>query len=477
MTSNIRIYDTLSRTLQPLRIEEGKPFGFYCCGPTVYGPAHIGNFRTFLVQDIFRRMLEIEGIATIHVRNLTDVDDKTIRKSQEEGLALKDFTDHWTQKFHTDCQALNMRPPHKEPSAVEHIPQQIALIEQLVETGHAYVAQDGSVYYKVSSFEDYGKLAHLDPQNLQSQSTTSSGSLNAADEYDRESVADFALWKATQPEDGPNAWESPWGKGRPGWHIECSAMARHYLGDTLEMHAGGIDLIFPHHENEIAQTEAITQKPFSKHWLHSAHLQVEGQKMSKSLGNLYTLDDLNEKYSPMAVRYLLTSGQYRQPLNFTLDGLGAAQSALKKLEKLVRFLLRVAELTEAEWASFVNNVRPDSWGSFSKAWNALCEDLNTPEALGMLFSSAKQLEKSTPSKQGAQRELEALGTLIYALGLTLFDKKEVSIPEPIQILAEKRWEAKKSRDFALADQLREELTLAGWRSLDTKDGYSIEPLE
>lgn len=477
MTSNIRIYDTLSRTLQPLSIEEGKPFGFYCCGPTVYGPAHIGNFRTFLVQDIFRRVLEIEGIPLAHVRNLTDVDDKTIRRSQEEGLALKDFTDHWTQKFHADCEALNMRPPHEEPSAVDHIPQQIALIEQLVETGHAYVAQDGSVYYKVSSFRDYGKLAHLDPENLQSQSTTSSGDLNAADEYDRESVADFALWKAKQPEDGTNAWESPWSEGRPGWHIECSAMARHYLGDTLDMHTGGIDLIFPHHENEIAQTEAITQKPFSKHWLHSAHLQVEGQKMSKSLGNLYTLSDLEEKYTPMAVRYLLTSGQYRQPLNFTLDGLGAAQSALKKLEKLARFLLSAAGLSDADWGDFVNNAHPDHWGSFKKAWNALCEDLNTPEALGGLFSAAKKIEKSDLNKEGALRELKALGALVYAFGLKLFEKKEIAIPESVQALAEKRWEAKKARDFARADQLRDNLVETGWRSLDTKDGYTLEPLD
>ncbi len=477
MTSAIRIYDTLSRTLQPLQVGEGGNFGFYCCGPTVYGPAHIGNFRTFLVQDIFRRILEIEGIPVTHVRNLTDVDDKTIRRSQEEGLALKDFTDRWTKKFHEDCAELNMLPPHVEPSAVDHIPQQIELIKQLVDAGHAYVAQDGSVYYKVSSFKDYGKLAHLNPDDLQSQNTTSSGALNAADEYDRESVADFALWKAKQSEDGPNAWESPWGEGRPGWHIECSAMARHYLGDTLDIHAGGIDLIFPHHENEIAQTEAITHKPFSKHWLHSAHLQVEGQKMSKSLGNLYTLDDLKEKHTPTVVRYLLTSGQYRQPLNFTLEGLGAAQSALKKLERLVNVLLGAAHLESSDWERFVNKNQPQSWGAFEPAWNALREDLNTPEALGMLFSSAKKLEKSAPNKEQALAELEALGTLIYALGLKLFEHKDVCIPNDIQALAEKRWAAKKARDFSLADQLRDQLKEAGWKSLDTKDGYTLEPTD
>lgn len=477
MTSGIRIYDTLSRQLQPLKVDPGKRFGFYCCGPTVYGPAHIGNFRTFLIQDVLRRVLEIQEIPVVHVRNLTDVDDKTIRRSQEEGLALKAFTDRWTQKFHDDCKALNMLTPHVEPSAVDHIPQQIAFIEALIKGGYAYVAHDGSVYYKVSAFADYGKLAHLDPSSLKSQATTSSGELNSADEYDRESVADFALWKAKQPADGPNAWESPWGEGRPGWHIECSAMARHYLGDTLDMHAGGIDLIFPHHENEIAQTEAITHKPFSKHWLHSAHLQVEGQKMSKSLGNLYTLDDLSEKHSPMAVRYLLTSGHYRQSLNFTLDGLGAAHSALKKLEKLARFLLDAAGLPETDWAIWVNPIRPRHWASFEKAWNALCEDINTPEALGMLFTAAKELERRKLSKQEAHEELEALGTLIYALGLKLFDKKEIKIPESVQILGVKRWDAKQSRDFLLADALRDQLAEAGWKSIDSKEGYTLEPIE
>tara|TARA_B100000989_G_scaffold298007_1_gene285690 strand:+ start:1784 stop:3070 length:1287 start_codon:yes stop_codon:yes gene_type:complete len=425
------------------------------------------------VQDVFRRTLEVAGIKTHHVRNITDVDDKTIRQSQAEGVTLKDFTDKWTQKFHEDCAQLNMLPPHEEPSAVQHIPQQIELIEQLIECGHAYTAEDGSVYYKVSSFKNYGKLAHLDPQALKTQSTSSSGATNLADEYERESINDFALWKAKKPEDGPNAWPSPWGEGRPGWHIECSAMARHYLGDTLDLHAGGIDLIFPHHENEIAQTEAVTQKPLAHHWLHSAHLQVEGQKMSKSLGNLYTLEDLKTQgHSPAAVRYLLISGHYRQPLNFTADGLKAANSALQKLEKLIKSLLEQANKYPSDWASYV---KPDikAWGIFQSAWDSLCNDLNIPSALGHIFSSSREIGQTTEEK--SHTLLQALGGLIYALGLPLFETPEkVAIPDSIQKLAAARWQAKQNKDFKASDEFRDELLKHGWQVLDQKEGYTLE---
>lgn len=289
------LHDTLTRTERELSPSDGKTFRFYCCGPTVYGPAHIGNFRTFVLQDVFRRTLETGGTRTLHVRNLTDVDDKTIRDSQSAGKSLKDFTAFWTEKFHTDCKALALLPPHIEPSAIEHIPQQIAMISALVEKGHAYPSGDGSVYFKISSFPDYGKLSRLDTRELDLGKTQNARA--NADEYEKDSISDFVLWKARRDEDGENFWPSPWGDGRPGWHLECSAMIQEYLGESFDLHGGGEDLVFPHHENEIAQSQCACGGNFAAHWFHSTHLLVDGGKMSKSKGNLYTLEDLEEKAS------------------------------------------------------------------------------------------------------------------------------------------------------------------------------------
>ncbi|MEM9283495.1 MAG: cysteine--tRNA ligase, partial [Verrucomicrobiota bacterium] len=311
---SLSLYDTLTREIRPVQPIDSATLRFYCCGPTVYGPAHIGNFRTFVIQDVFRRVVEASGTATRHVRNITDVDDKTIRQSQEEDRSLNEFTAAWTERFHEDCAALGILPPHVEPSAVAHLPEQIDLISRLMEKGHAYQTPDGSVYYDVRSFPAYGRLSRLAEREI----TTGEVDREQADEYERASAADFALWKAARPEDGPNRWPSPWGDGRPGWHIECSAMAIKHLGETFDLHSGGVDLVFPHHENEIAQSEAATGKIFAHHWLHVAHLTVEGRKMSKSLGNLYTLADLaNRGFTAMELRYVLISGCYRQPLNFT----------------------------------------------------------------------------------------------------------------------------------------------------------------
>ncbi|MGJ8634932.1 MAG: cysteine--tRNA ligase, partial [Luteolibacter sp.] len=298
------LLDTLTRSEKPITPIDGKTYRFYACGPTVYGPAHIGNFRTFVLQDVFRRTLETGGTRTLHVRNLTDLDDKTIRDSQAAGKSLKDFTKIWTEKFHRDCKALACLPPHIEPSAIEHIPQQIAMIEKLVEKGHAYPSDDGSVYFKISSFPGYGKLSRLDERELELGKTQNTRA--NADEYEKDSISDFVLWKSRRPEDGENHWKSPWGQGRPGWHLECSAMIEEYLGDTFDMHSGGIDLAFPHHENEIAQSLCACGGEFAAHWFHTTHLLVDGGKMSKSLGNMYTLEDLEKKgFTAMEVRYVL----------------------------------------------------------------------------------------------------------------------------------------------------------------------------
>lgn len=475
---SIKLYDTLSRMEKELNPLDGKRYRFYCCGPTVYGPAHIGNFRTFLLQDVFHRVLELDSKNPYHVRNLTDVDDKTIRGSQAQKVSLIEFTEKWTRKFHEDCADLNMLQPHEEPKATEHIAEQIEMIQTLIDKGHAYVAKDGSVYYKVNSFKYYGKLSHLDQAHLQTQSENSAGNANLADEYDRESITDFSLWKAHKEEDGSNAWDSPWGKGRPGWHIECSAMSKKYLGDTFDLHAGGIDLCFPHHENEIAQSEGANEKPFAMHWFHSAHLQVEGAKMSKSLGNLYTLDDIKAKgHSPMVARYLLISGHYRHPLNFTMDGLGAATSAMNKLEKFASYLLEKNNLDEADYAAVTKDVLSADWGSFASAWKELCDDLNVPAALGEVFKTIKEIEHKELSALEAKKELKGFGKIMYALGLKLFTAKKQEAPKEIYELAKQRWEAKNSRDFANADRLRVEIETKGWKILDHKEGFELEVLK
>lgn len=446
-----------------------KAVRFYSCGPTVYGPAHVGNFRTFVMQDIFRRVIETSGYKTFHVRNITDVDDKTIRQSQEEGVELEVFTDKWTARFRKDCELLNLMSPHVEPSAVGHIPEQISLIERLLEVGKAYQASDGSVYFKVEAFSEYGRLSRLADREI----TTNETSRESSDEYERDSAADFALWKARRVEDGENYWESPWGQGRPGWHIECSAMSMKYLGDSFDLHSGGVDLIFPHHENEIAQSESVTGKTFARHWFHIAHLMVEGQKMSKSLGNLYTLEDLEEKgYKPEEIRYLLLSGNYRQPLNFTFDSLGAARKALSKLTDFSRKF----QIDQSPGKSLGTD-----FGDFHSVQEALLKDLNTPEALGRLFKIIRELSEAFERDEfnGKEDEMNRIRngfrTTMDAFGLQLKvkDEEPVEIPVEIRNLAERRWEAKIAKDWGLADQLRGQLSDRGWLVKDGKDSFEL----
>ncbi len=466
------IHNTLSRAKDEL-VQNNDVFGIYCCGPTVYGPAHIGNFRTFLVQDVLRRTLECAGYNVKHVRNITDVDDKTIRESQKLGVSLKDFTARWENKFHEDCAKLNMLAPHVEPRATEHITEQLDMVSALVEKGFAYPAKDGSVYFKISAFNEYGRLAGLDRENMATQATNSAGEVNNADEYERESVSDFALWKGRKPEDGENYWKSPWGEGRPGWHIECSAMSRKYLGDTFDLHGGGIDLCFPHHENEIAQSQCATGKsPYVRYWFHSAHLMVEGQKMSKSLGNLFTLEQLVEKgYSPAQIRYALISGHYRQQLNFTFKGLDDAKSALSKMKKSLESALAKINITADEFKTFVKAGNTFEQTVFEDAWNALIDDINVPKALGKIFSALTNVQ--------TKQDLQAFAGLTYALGIDLFENEqntEIEIPSEIVELAQQRWNAKKDRNFALADELRAKIKEAGWEVFDKKDGFDIKKI-
>ncbi|MEC7274624.1 MAG: cysteine--tRNA ligase [Verrucomicrobiota bacterium] len=476
---SVELYDTLSRSVQKLSPWSGDKVRFYCCGPTVYGPAHIGNFRTFLIQDVLCRVLNVDGTCVQHVRNITDLDDKTILQSQAEGKKLSEFTAHWTDKFHSDCAALNMLAPSAEPSAVAHIPQMINLVEKLIEKKHAYATDDGSVYFRVSSYKDYGRLSRLNKHELKTQSNTSAGQVNDADEYDRESVTDFALWKSRKPQDGENFWPSPWGEGRPGWHLECSAMVHSsFDGETIDLHGGGIDLCFPHHENEIAQSECAHGKEFCKHWFHAAHLMVEGKKMSKSLGNLYTLDDLRAKgFNPMAIRYTLISSSYRQQLNFTFDGLHGSQSALTKLERFAQSLLeKTGELYKDFNSTYVTGEAIKDFGAFGKAWDALRQNLNTAASLGAIFGVIGSNPVASLDAEDARSMLRAFGSLLYALGLELYktEKKIINAPANIIALANARWEAKQSKDFARSDSIREKLLKKGWIVNDDKEGFSLE---
>lgn len=463
--SFLKLHDTLSRSDREVQPLDGKTLRFYCCGPTVYGPAHIGNFRTFVAQDVMRRVVERGGTATLHVRNITDVDDKTIRDSQKAGQTLGDFTRGWTQKFHADCQALNLLPPHVEPSAVAHISQQVAMIEKLIANGHAYAAADGSVYFRVSSFKDYGRLSHLEDREIL-LGASEAASATDSDEYTKDSLTDFALWKARKPEDGENFWPSPWGEGRPGWHLECSAMILEYLGEDFDLHSGGVDLIFPHHENEIAQSCCSTHGNFAHHWMHVAHLMVDGGKMSKSLGNLFTLEDLAKRgYSAAEVRYVLISGHYRAPLNFTFHSLDSARQALQKLAKADKALER-PDAAPAE-------AQP---GIFEEAWQTLLNDLNVPGALGCIFGVLNKLKPAALSAAEAAAARTGLHFMLSALGITLppvAEEVAADAPADIQALAQQRWDAKQAKDWPKADALRKELEAAGWLIKDSKEGFTI----
>ena len=324
----LKIFNTLSRRLESFEPLTAGKVRMYTCGPTVYDYAHIGNFRAYLFEDLLRRYLQYSGYQVTQIMNLTDVDDKTIQGSQKAGLPLAEYTRHYKEAFFADIQALNIEAAEAYPAATEHIPEMIALIETLFKAGVAYRSEDGSVYFSIAKFPAYGRLAQLDLSELRP------GARVAQDEYQKDNLADFALWKAWSPADGPVGWEAPWGRGRPGWHIECSAMSMKYLGPSFDLHTGGVDNIFPHHEDEIAQSEAATGQPFVKYWMHCAHLVVEGRKMSKSLGNFFTLRDLRERgYNGREIRYALLSAHYRQTLNFSFAALTAARAALQRLDE------------------------------------------------------------------------------------------------------------------------------------------------
>jgi cysteinyl-tRNA synthetase len=457
----IKLFDSLSREMRELR--PGDPdgvFRFYNCGPTVYAPAHIGNFRTFVVNDVLRRLLDLEFPGKVkHVRNLTDVDDRTIGQARAEKRPLGEITRKWTELFHADCVALNCLPPHVEPAATGHIREQVDMIDVLMRKGNAYRSPDGSVYFKISSFPGYGALSRIKERELKVTNTV-------FDADHKDEVGDFALWKAYRPEEDADVrWPGPEGasEGRPGWHIECSAMIKKHLGETIDLHTGGVDLLFPHHENEIAQSQCCNAATFSRHWFHSEHLLSDGTTMSKSKGNYFTLGDLVAKgYSPMALRYALLSGHPRKQLNFTLDTMHAAESALKALGRFSEGLGARPAVSPA-----------GPFGAFEPVLAALRDDLNTPAALGALFLA---MNATDPAKAAAP-DRAGFEAALFALGLNTGRPAQAAVPDAVAALAGRRWEAKKAKDFAAADALRKELAAAGWSMLDGKDGYRLEPLK
>jgi len=494
----VTLFDSLTRSPQPLRqpapADPKDLFTFYNCGPTVYAPAHIGNFRTFVVNDLLRRVLELEfGPTKVkHVRNITDVDDKTIRRSREEHRPLADVTKQWTDKFHADCDALNCLRPHVEPTATGHIAEQVGMIAELMQRGHAYATPDGSVYFKVSSFADYGKLSRVKERELQLGSALA-GKPQTADADEKEDGSDFALWKAWKPDDGDVKGPGPAGAstGRPGWHIECSAMSRKHLGETIDLHTGGVDLLFPHHENEIAQSECCTGKPFARHWYHSEHLLVDGKKMSKSLGNLYTLDQIREKgFSPMALRYALLAGHPRKQLNFTLESVHAAEKAIKQIQDRVREfgIYANALFHREETAAILAAEDPKEWGSFADAWKMLCDDLNTPGCLGAAFKAIGNItdadfENRVSTDRFVIEFRAAVRLFEKGLGIQLdltpeaerAARKAAEAPAEVKELAAQRWAAKQAKNWAEADRLRGAIAALGWAMLDGKTDYKLEP--
>jgi len=460
------LYNTLTRKAELFEpLEKGK-VKMYCCGPTVYNYAHIGNLRAFTFYDIALRTLKHKGYAVTFVMNITDVDDKTIRDSKNAGVSLKEHTEKYTNLFFEDIAKLNIIKADIVCKATEYIPEMVDLTKRLMTNEMAYKGADGSIYYKVSAFPEYGKLSHFDIKQLK---VGASGRVNA-DDYTKEQASDFALWKAWDPNDGDVFWETELGKGRPGWHTECSAMAMKHLGETFDIHCGGIDLMFPHHENEIAQSEGVTGKKFVRYWLHNGHVVVDGVKMSKSLGNFYILNDLIQKgCKPEAIRYLFLSAHYREQINLTFKSLESAQQSVNRIFDFVRSLNEVkSELNNPDVEQIVVNATD----AFELA---LDNDLNTPQALSALFELIKETNRLIAAddfgKENSKKVRMTIDKFDEVLGLLSYMEKPLPIPkEGIEKLIAERAAAKAVKDFAKGDAIRKQLKDKGIILEDAKEG-------
>lgn len=453
----MRIFNTLTRQKQELVPIKENEINIYACGPTVYNYIHIGNARPLCVFDVFRRFLEWRGYKVNFVQNFTDIDDKLINKANEEGITVPEVAERYIKEFWTDAKGLNVRPATVHPRATENIDEIIRLISTLIEKGYAYTA-GGDVYYRAKKFEGYGKLSHQPLEDLEAGARISTGDI-------KEDPMDFCLWKGAK--EGEPYWESPFGKGRPGWHIECSAMAGKYLGKTIDIHCGGFDLIFPHHENEIAQSEAANGCEFSHYWMHNGFINVDNRKMSKSLGNFFTVRDVAKKYGYEPIRYLMISSQYRGPINYSIDIIEQSKNALERLYNCrdnIDFALGNAKDGE-EKAEFCEKRKQEFI-------NAMEDDLNTADAIAALFGLVKDINTEIAggaSKQTLERCAKAFDELAGVLGL-VYNRKTEALDSEIEKMILKRTEARKNRDFKTADEIRDKLKDMGIILEDTKDG-------
>lgn len=470
MADQLKIYNTEKRKKEAISLLPGRDAIFlYTCGPTVYNFAHIGNFRTYVFEDLFRRTMEFFGLNVKQVMNLTDIDDKTIKGALEKGSSLDAFTQFYKDAFFNDLKSLKIQKAHHYPSATDYIPEMIEMIETLLKKEVAYQGKEGSVYFNIRRFPTYGALSHLSLEDLKigaSQRVTT-------DEYEKESASDFVLWKSYDPKrDGKVFWDSPFGRGRPGWHIECSTMATKLLGETVDIHMGGVDNIFPHHENERAQSEACSGKPFVRFWVHAEHLVVNGKKMSKSLGNFFTLRDLlNKRYTGVEVRYLLLSTHYRTQLNFTLDGLNAARRSLERLEDFVYRLKKVKE------GSFYQS-RVEKARKYFK--EALADDLNISIALAVLFDFVRQVNKDIDchqmSLEGAKEILSFLSEINHVLGVIPLEDSLEQIPKAIQEAFKRREKARAEKRWEEADKERAYIYSQGYMIEDSPAGSRVKKI-
>ena len=463
----MKIYDTRLRKKITLLPQDGKCVRMYTCGPTVYNYVHIGNLRTFIFEDLLRRAIKLSGFDVFQVMNLTDVDDKTIKGALEANLSLDAFTKKYKDAFFEDIDTLFIERAEAYPAATDHIEGMIKLIQILIAKKIAYLATDGNVFFHIDAFPEYGSLSHLKRENLQ---IGASNRVNQ-DEYDKESVCDFVLWKAyDQERDGNIAWESPWGMGRPGWHIECSAMAMHYLGESFDLHTGAVDNCFPHHENEIAQSEAATGKPFALHWMHSEHLIVEGRKMAKSLGNFYTLRDLKDRgYTGRSIRMLLISTHYRQKLNFTFDALDGAKNSLDRIDA---FRIRLKEIKQQDGVS----IKARLMAAQERFKEFIQDDLNISGALSVLFDLIREVNAHCDALKLSKRESEDCIRLLNHFDTILgtLQNESYEIPEELIKALEEREKARALKDFKTADSMRAKIIDGGYIIEDSISGPRLK---
>ena len=465
----MQIFNTLTRKKEEFIPQKPGEYRIYVCGPTVYNYIHIGNARPLIVFDTLRRYLEYKGNKVIYVSNITDIDDKLIKKGQEEGTTMQAVAQRFEAEYLKDAAGLNCKKPTVQPRATEHIDEILSIVADIIEKGYGYVAKNGDVYFRARKFKEYGKLSHLNLEDLESGNRELRSQM---DDDLKEDPADFAVWKAAKP--GEPAWESPYGPGRPGWHIESSAMARKHLGKTIDLHCGGQDLIFPHHENEIAQSECANGCEFSHYWMHNGFLNIDNRKMSKSLNNFFTVREIADKYGYEPIRYFMLTAGYRMPLNYTIDLIEACKNSLERLYTCRDNLDFAISKAPAEGDDVLLAKAAEAKAKFDKAMD---DDLNTPDALAALFDLVKEINtlSGAAGKSVLEQVAATFDELTGVLGI-LYNRKKDEVPAEVTELVAQRAAAKKAKDFATADAIRAKLTEMGWAVTDTAQGPKVSKL-